>query len=575
MSVLRTSDAKNVYKEIVEIIKNYIITKKAKENFTLNLFTDPDEIIVMQNKIYRYLKIEESVINEIRKILDKFELKKPNDFFVNRIVVADNESYEKFIWIKKYCNLMTEGEIDKGKGHIITIDKDTPVEEILPEFFIINFAANKETIKKIYEIYLLLKRLNIENIKDETIEKLKEILNVIECFTEKCEIDIEIFNKKRNILKNFKGVVYEHQQRINSEIITEVEKRSVKIDAKEILTKNLKDISQIQPIGKIINDAVENHLSKIIEDFGINRTDIVSIFEREYPVRVDEEEMNKFLDKISNEIMEEEYEYKIKAVKKLPDFEFIENLCEKIYSIDEILSIVKFAKEKNCVMPKISNVLFFKNAKNLLISNSIPVTYSLGGEIEKRKVAMLTGANSGGKTTLLNTILQIQILAQSGLPVPCEYCEFPIVDEIYFLGKHTGTLSAGAFESTLKTISKILISKTKKIVLIDELEAITEPGAAAKMISAILEILIENNDFAVVVTHLGDEILKYTNKDVRIDGIEAAGLDENLNLVVDRQPKFNKIGKSTPELIVERLYRLNRNEKEGEIYKRIFEKMKK
>jgi len=575
MSVLRTSDAKNVYKEIVEIIKNYIITKKAKENFTLNLFTDPDEIIVMQNKIYRYLKIEESVINEIRKILDKFELKKPNDFFVNRIVVADNESYEKFIWIKKYCNLMTEGEIDKWKGHIITIDKDTPVEEILPEFFIINFAANKETIKKIYEIYLLLKRLNIENIKDETIEKLKEILNVIECFTEKCEIDIEIFNKKRNILKNFKGVVYEHQQRINSEIITEVEKRSVKIDAKEILTKNLKDISQIQPIGKIINDAVENHLSKIIEDFGINRTDIVSIFEREYPVRVDEEEMNKFLDKISNEIMEEEYEYKIKAVKKLPDFEFIENLCEKIYSIDEILSIVKFAKEKNCVMPKISNVLFFKNAKNLLISNSIPVTYSLGGEIEKRKVAMLTGANSGGKTTLLNTILQIQILAQSGLPVPCEYCEFPIVDEIYFLGKHTGTLSAGAFESTLKTISKILISKTKKIVLIDELEAITEPGAAAKMISAILEILIENNDFAVVVTHLGDEILKYTNKDVRIDGIEAAGLDENLNLVVDRQPKFNKIGKSTPELIVERLYRLNRNEKEGEIYKRIFEKMKK
>ena len=70
---------------------------------------------------------------------------------------------------------------------------------------------------------------------------------------------------------------------------------------------------------------------------------------------------------------------------------------------------------------------------------------------------MLTGANSGGKTTLLNTILQIQILAQSGLPVPCEYCEFPIVDEIYFLGKHTGTLSAGAFESTLKTISKILL----------------------------------------------------------------------------------------------------------------------
>ena len=41
--------------------------------------------------------------------------------------------------------------------------------------------------------------------------------------------------------------------------------------------------------------------------------------------------------------------------------------------------------------------------------------------------------------------------------------------------------------------------------------------------------------------------------DIRIDGIEAQGLDENMDLIVDRNPKRNHIARSTPELIVRRL----------------------
>ena len=41
--------------------------------------------------------------------------------------------------------------------------------------------------------------------------------------------------------------------------------------------------------------------------------------------------------------------------------------------------------------------------------------------------------------------------------------------------------------------------------------------------------------------------------DVRIDGIEAQGLDENMDLIVDRTPKRNHLARSTPELIVRRL----------------------
>ncbi|PKP55353.1 MAG: hypothetical protein CVT89_08725, partial [Candidatus Altiarchaeales archaeon HGW-Altiarchaeales-2] len=283
--------------------------------------------------------------------------------------------------------------------------------------------------------------------------------------------------------------------------------------------KNLQSITQIPEVREIINASVEEHIAEIAGKFAVGKAKIISIFEKEYPVRTDENEINKFLDETNREILEAEYEYKVKAAKKLPRFEVIEQLCEKIYSLDEILGIVRFANDNQGIMPKMGDALFFKGAQNLLLNNSTAITYSLGGEIERRKIAMLTGANSGGKTTLLKTLLHIQILAQSGLPVCAEYCEFPVFDEIYFLSKHTGTLSAGAFESTLKAIAKILISKNKKLVLMDELEAITEPGAAAKMISAIFEILTENDDFAVIVTHLSAQILKDVSKNIRVDGI--------------------------------------------------------
>jgi dsDNA-specific endonuclease/ATPase MutS2 len=39
----------------------------------------------------------------------------------------------------------------------------------------------------------------------------------------------------------------------------------------------------------------------------------------------------------------------------------------------------------------------------------------------------------------------------------------------------------------------------------------------------------------------------------RIDGIEAKGLDENFELIVDHNPVLGRLANSTPELIVEKM----------------------
>lgn len=82
----------------------------------------------------------------------------------------------------------------------------------------------------------------------------------------------------------------------------------------------------------------------------------------------------------------------------------------------------------------------------------------------------------------------------------------------------------------------------------DELESITELDAGAKIIASFIEFIKESESFAVIVTHMAREIIKLV--DVRVDGIEAKGLDENYNLIVDRTPKINYLAKSTPELIL-------------------------
>lgn len=115
----------------------------------------------------------------------------------------------------------------------------------------------------------------------------------------------------------------------------------------------------------------------------------------------------------------------------------------------------------------------------------------------------------------------------------------------------------------------IVTSKSEKLVLLDELEGITELEAAVKIISGFIEMIQETESYAIIVTHMANELMKFA--DVRVDGIEATGLDENYNLIVDRTPKMNYLAKSTPELILKRMYE-NSSPELKEVYKRILEK---
>jgi DNA mismatch repair protein, MutS family len=189
-----------------------------------------------------------------------------------------------------------------------------------------------------------------------------------------------------------------------------------------------------------------------------------------------------------------------------------------------------------------------------------PVTYavgahdldpSVGPSSDDTRVSVLTGANSGGKTTLLETVCQVVLVASMGLPVPAKSAEVGPLDAVVFHRRHA-SFNAGVLESTLSNIVPPLTRQNRTLMLVDEFEAITEPGRAADLLHGLVELTVDRGALGVFVTHLADDLAPLPDS-ARVDGIFAQGLDRDLELQVDYQPRFDTVGRSTPEFIVSRL----------------------
>ncbi|WP_224270443.1 MutS-related protein [Haloprofundus salinisoli] len=229
----------------------------------------------------------------------------------------------------------------------------------------------------------------------------------------------------------------------------------------------------------------------------------------------------------------------------------VETLVADALELDVELAVSRFARDFDCALPAFSGSGFeFEAGRSPLLDVSFeevdPVDYGVSG------VTLLSGVNSGGKTSTLDLVAVVVILGQMGLPVPAERARLERVSELHYYAKSQGTLDAGAFESTLRDFAALTTGASGRLVLVDELESITEPGASARIIAGILEALHEQGTTGVFVSHLADEIRETTDFDVAVDGIEAVGLVDG-ELRVNRSPVKGHLARSTPELIVEKL----------------------
>ena len=554
------SEARAIYKSIREAIKKRI---QLRESVTyldkFELTNDRNEILRRQTYFKKNLP---KITPELKDTLAKIRpIRFKKGFLHDRLLIVDEDDIEKAQALG-VCEVSTEPL--EGYDLILSttgigIDVELSISEIAPELYVMPLWENRETLKALVQIG------GIRSVAGPILEKLKELEEVM---------------KRRELLNDLDEIISTEEKRLNEKMAEKLERFSLTLTGKELL-EFLKELRE----GNY--DAIFRHFSEIeseiLEEISEAEKRLseklnfaVELFSREnlYPVEVPPERIEALRQELEKELRLEMYLKSREIVDEIKHL--IPKLREEInraYELEFLRAVKEFTE--GFEFPElIEGGIAFINGKHLFIKNPQPVSYVVGKApvefdgVKGERVVILTGANSGGKTSLLELVSQIVILTHMGFPVNAEKAWVEVLDEVFFFKRKRSVYGAGAFETALKSFVRALTGNGRKLILIDEFEAITEPGAAVKIMAELLKIAHEKGFYVIIVSHLGDDLRKELPF-ARVDGIEARGLDENLNLIVDRQPKFGTLGRSTPELIVERLYRTRRG-REKEIFERVW-----
>ncbi|NQZ85875.1 MAG: hypothetical protein HRU03_09215 [Nanoarchaeales archaeon] len=424
-------------------------------------------------------------------------------------------------------------------------------------------------------------RYKIENLV-EILDKTKQTQSqdIIEQFAAEFKTDIKVNLDSQKLLETLneergdelkeltKSVINmgEDLKQINLKLREKIEGQSINLQGAELIKLlNSGNLKQIQDkIKDETYDLIKESEQTLIKKFKDAKLKCNYIFSNSaYPIELDEDVQKDLLNQ--TERMEKELEYEEYKILSKFSITEIKKLYNYSYFTDLVYGIKKFINKHQLNYPTLQKENYIlQGGRNIYINNANPITYGLSTDklldtkLNNEKISVLTGANSGGKTTLLEMFLQSQVLTSLGFPINADKSStVKFYDENIYLKKFTGTQGSGAFEQTIRNLVEILDSQTSKFLLIDEFEAVTEPGAAAKILINFLTELNKKDINAIAVSHLGLEIKDYLElhkiTSIRIDGISAKGLDEKGDLITTHQPEFYELGKSTPELILKRI----------------------
>lgn len=480
--------------------------------------------------------------------------------------------------------------------------------DLIPEYELSNFIGpNYNVILTAYKLVKILSHiikgthLFSKKFKDIDIEDLEQLvinLNLIDKAGNIILGNNPEFDEYKTIVDNFDSIIADQEMWINESIENEIKKSKTILDGTQIfsLLQNMDDSNSISlnnlveflplNISHIIEEILSKGREQIIEKLHLEDPESSIVFdiypnELNFPIEADNFTIRKLKNGLIKRMRFYEFQFISKIAKNLHEYrKLVSKIIQILFELDELLAVRELMNTYSLEYPSYydekiglsfqdgKNMFLFKNGIELVQINyhigSVPIAFKYEKDIDN-KIIILTGANSGGKTTLLQTIAQIVIMAQMGLPVPAKANIGPF-NELYYFSKSQGQVSSGAFETSLEMFSDAIVSKEKKIVLMDELEAITEPGAAAKVIGSILELFYDNKEtVSVLVSHLAEQILKVIKIPLRIDGIEANGIKDG-KLLVNRNPKFDYFAKSMPFFIIKKLYESSSNPNKREIY---------
>ncbi|HJH32563.1 MAG TPA: endonuclease MutS2 [Methanosarcinaceae archaeon] len=611
---LKTKESVDIYERLLDLIKQFAHTRYAKDKLHIYIpypAAKIDRIESVRESVSYYMDTARllrdnsdflDLLSGIRPLNLKYD---PPRIRERAIITANHEEFEyarqrfgSAIDVQMISTPSEFVDVARGYSHVIAsgdgfLGFDFPEDiepeyvsdlerledwQVVPEQVIGFFAKNLATIECSIAVTQAIRETGVmffEQIDDKELGELGQALAMIdETGDVKAGYDPDI-DRSNSIIENMDACISNAVHDANTRLDRCLTESKLTISGQDMLKVMSGDVELKEMLGKEVSNSyrtvTRETKERISSELGLRKKEMLiaeSLFPDEivHPVEVDRNQANALKQHVMHNIRKMKIEHKRNISKTLHGYrDIVRDMVRKVLDFDVGFAIGCFAHEYGLTMPELidkAGIGFVKGENLFLRSRNgevTPIDYSLGDTVhspeDKSRVVLLSGVNSGGKTSMLELLAQCIILAHMGFPTPAKSLHTRVSDGFYYFAKSKGTLDAGAFETTLKDFS-VVADDSGKVVLVDELESITEPGASARIIAGILEVLSENrNSMAVFVSHLPELILENTECSVRVDGIEASGLDPDLNLIVERTPRYNCIAKSTPELIVERLSR--------------------
>lgn len=198
--------------------------------------------------------------------------------------------------------------------------------------------------------------------------------------------------------------------------------------------------------------------------------------------------------------------YQLSQLVKNHYYHFHFNL-ELLAELDFVFAKAQFGVHYHCVRPIIKengDVLSLLEARHPCIDQDKVIANDI--ILDKHRVLLITGSNTGGKTVTLKTAGLLSFMALCGLAVPAREAEIPLFDQIYVdLGDEQSIeQSLSTFSSHMMKIIDILHHATaSSLVILDEIGSGTDPQEGESLAEAILSRFIELQSFVLTSTHYG------------------------------------------------------------------------